>query len=83
MTLKGSINWAGLEDLSPIIENKDDYDVIFIGMGKEISPLPKVIINKLEEAGVPYELMNSPSACRTYNVLLSEDRRVGLAVLPV
>jgi uncharacterized protein len=52
-------------------------------MGKEISPLPKVIINKLEEAGVPYELMNSPSACRTYNVLLSEDRRVGLAVLPV
>ena len=83
LTLKGSINWAGLEDLSPIIENKDDYDVIFIGMGKEISPLPKVIINKLEEAGVPYELMNSASACRTYNVLLSEDRRVGLAVLPV
>jgi len=56
---------------------------VFIGMGKEISPLPKVISDKLEKAGVPFEVMNSPSACRTYNVLLSEERRVGLAVLPI
>jgi uncharacterized protein len=27
--------------------------------------------------------MNSPAACRTYNVLLSEGRRIALAVLPV
>tara|TARA_Y100000389_G_scaffold15401_1_gene13681 strand:+ start:653 stop:1006 length:354 start_codon:yes stop_codon:yes gene_type:complete len=83
LTLKGSINWTGLDDLTAIIENKDDYDVVFIGMGKEISPLPKTIYNKLEKAGVPFEVMNSPSACRTYNVLLSEERRVGLAVLPI
>lgn len=83
LTLKGSIDWAGLDDLNTIIENKDDYDVIFIGMGKEITPLPKLISSKLEKAGVPFEVMNSPSACRTYNVLLSEERRVGLAVLPI
>ena len=83
LTLKGSIDWTGLDDLVAIIENKDDYDVVFIGMGKEISPLPKAISNKLEKAGVPFEVMNSPSACRTYNVLLSEERRVGLAVLPI
>ena len=29
------------------------------------------------------EVMSSPAACRTYNVLLSEGRRVGLALLPV
>ena len=52
-------------------------------MGIDILPLPKVIANKLEQAGVPFEVMGSPSACRTYNVLLSEDRRVGLAILPV
>ena len=83
LTLKGSIDWTGLDDLAAIIENKDDYDVVFIGMGKEISPLPKAISNKLEKAGVPFEVMNSPSAYRTYNVLLSEERRVGLAVLPI
>ena len=37
----------------------------------------------LEGAGLGVEVMNSPAACRTYNVLLSEGRRVALAVLPV
>ncbi|MBT8417844.1 MAG: Mth938-like domain-containing protein, partial [Silicimonas sp.] len=29
------------------------------------------------------DVMASPQACRTYNVLLGEGRRVALAVLPV
>ena len=29
------------------------------------------------------EVMSSPAACRSYNVLLAEGRRVALAVLPV
>ena len=37
----------------------------------------------LEQAGLGVEAMASPAACRTYNVLLSEGRRVGLALLPV
>jgi len=28
-------------------------------------------------------VMASPAACRTYNVLLSEGRRVALAALPI
>jgi uncharacterized protein len=27
--------------------------------------------------------MSTPSACRTYNVLLSEGRRIAIAALPV
>jgi len=27
--------------------------------------------------------MNSPAACRTYNILLSEGRRVAAALIPV
>ena len=37
----------------------------------------------LEADAVPFEVMATPSACRTYNVLLAEDRRVALAVLAV
>jgi uncharacterized protein len=33
--------------------------------------------------GVGVEVMNSPSACRAYNVLLAEGRRVALALIPV
>ncbi|MDG1803009.1 MAG: Mth938-like domain-containing protein, partial [Paracoccaceae bacterium] len=29
------------------------------------------------------EVMNSPSACRTYNVLLSEGRRIAAALIAV
>ncbi|HAL76885.1 MAG TPA: hypothetical protein DCM70_09750, partial [Rhodobacteraceae bacterium] len=37
----------------------------------------------LEEAGIGIEVMSSPSACRTYNILLSEGRRIAAALLPV
>jgi len=37
----------------------------------------------LEDAGIGVEIMNSPTACRTYNVMLSEGRRIGLALIPV
>jgi len=83
LTKKGPVEWVGLSDLDTIIINKEDFDVIFIGMGDEIAPLPKEISKQLLGANVPFEVMSSPSACRTYNVLLSEDRRVGLAVIPV
>jgi len=46
-------------------------------------PLPKALTARLEAAGVGVEVMSTPSACRTYNVLLGEGRRVALAVLPV
>ena len=37
----------------------------------------------LETAGIGVELMASPSACRTYNVLLAENRRVAVALIAV
>ncbi|MEO1317177.1 MAG: MTH938/NDUFAF3 family protein, partial [Pseudomonadota bacterium] len=37
----------------------------------------------LEQAGQGLEHMATPAACRTYNVLLSEDRRVAVVLLPV
>jgi len=37
----------------------------------------------LEEIGIGVEVMSSPSACRTYNILLSEGRRIAAALLPV
>jgi uncharacterized protein len=52
-------------------------------MGSEIAHLPHALRSALESAGIGAEVMSSPQACRTYNVLLGEGRRVGLAVLPV
>jgi uncharacterized protein len=45
--------------------------------------LPSALKEALDEAGIGVEAMNSPAACRTYNVLVSEGRRVAAALLPV
>ncbi|MFV0244846.1 MAG: Mth938-like domain-containing protein [Qingshengfaniella sp.] len=75
--------WAGYDDLAPLIAAAPRIDVLFIGTGAAMAYLPPAFRDALEGAGIGAEPMASPAACRTYNVLLSEGRRVGLAVLPV
>lgn len=75
--------WGGLEDVAPLVAAAPDIDVLFVGMGAEVAHLPGALRVALEEAGIGAEPMASPAACRTYNVLLSEGRRVGLALLPL
>ncbi|MFO8126101.1 Mth938-like domain-containing protein [Yoonia sp.] len=75
--------WGGFEDTATILENVADIDVLFVGTGAEITHPPKDFRTTLEDAGIGVETMASPAACRTYNVLLSEGRRVAVALLPV
>lgn len=75
--------WTGWDDLTALVDAVDSFDVVFLGMGAEIAPIPDAARSVFEAASIPTEVMNSPSAARTYNVLLSEGRRVAVAVLPV
>jgi uncharacterized protein len=75
--------WGGLDDVAAPLALAGKIDVLFLGMGKEIAHAPAGFRAALEAAGIGVEVMNSPAACRTYNVLLSEGRRIALAVLPV
>ncbi len=75
--------WGGLEDRATLLALAGEVDVIFFGMGADIAFLPADLREALEEAGLGAEVMASPAACRTYNVLLNEGRRIALAALPV
>ncbi|WP_424979119.1 Mth938-like domain-containing protein [Leisingera sp. S232] len=79
----GTASWGGMRDAEPLLALAGEIDVLFIGTGPEIAHIPADLRNALEQAGLGVEAMNSPAACRTYNVLLSEGRRIALAVLPV
>lgn len=79
----GTRPWRGLEEAAPLLALAEKIDVLFIGTGPEIAHIPAPLRAALEEAGVGVEVMASPAACRTYNVLLSEGRRIALALLPV
>lgn len=79
----GVHNWGGYALLDPILAEAERIDVLLIGTGPEIAHLPPETRETLEAAGIGVEIMASPAACRSYNVLLGEGRRVGLAARPV
>ena len=79
----GIAPWGGYDDPQTLIDAVADLDVVFVGTGAEIAHIPSDLRTAIEGAGLGVEVMASPTACRTYNVLLSEGRRVGLALIPV
>ena len=56
-------------------------EVVIIGTGKRLQfPAPAVIAG-LQTQGIGVEIMAHGAACRTFNILLGEDRRVVAALL--
>ena len=80
---KGTGPWGGFEDTAALIDLVDDIDVLFVGTGADVGHLPQTFRDDLEAAGLGVEAAASPASARTYNILLSEGRRVALAMLPV
>ena len=79
----GVTPWGGLEDAETLLKGAAQVDVLLIGTGPEVAHIPAGLRTALEGAGLGVEIMASAQACRTYNVLLGEGRRVALAVLPL
>ncbi|MEZ5798409.1 MAG: Mth938-like domain-containing protein [Paracoccaceae bacterium] len=75
--------WGGLADSAGPLALRGRIDVLLLGMGAAIAHPPAAFREALEQAGIGVEVMNSPAACRTYNVLLGEGRRIAAALLPV
>lgn len=75
--------WGGLQDLQAPLSLAGKIDVLLVGLGPEVSVIPRSFREALEAQGIGVEPMNTPAACRTYNVLLGEGRRIAAAVLPV
>ena len=74
--------WDG-RDAAPLVALAGRIDVVLMGMGDEIAHAPADLRAAVEGAGIGLEVMNSPAACRTYNVLVGEGRRVAAALRPV
>ncbi|MGH1413014.1 MAG: Mth938-like domain-containing protein [Pelagimonas sp.] len=83
MTATDVLPWGGLDDSAALLALAGQIDVVFVGTGAEIAHIPNALRTELEAAGLGVETMSSPSACRTFNVLLSEGRRVAVAAIPV
>lgn len=75
--------WGGMEDSATPLTLLGRIDVLLVGTGREIMQVPLAFRAALETQGIGVEIMNSPAAARTYNVLLGEGRRVAACLIPV
>ncbi len=83
VTAQSAKGWGGYADTAPLIALAEEIDVLLLGTGTAIAHPPAEFRAALEAAGFGVEPMASDAAARTYNVLLSEGRRIAAALLPV
>ena len=78
-----SWNPAGLTaaDFAQIIAFANEIDVLLVGCGTKMELLPD-LRKELKAQGLNSDMMDTGAACRTYNVLMAEGRRVAAALLP-
>lgn len=68
---------------SRIFDEAKDIEVLLVGTGTDIRPLPPVLKMRLRDAQIISDPMNTGAAVRTFNVMLSESRAVAAALIAV
>ena len=81
----GSAGEANLENLEAVMAagRRGTVDLLLFGQGPRIAAVPAPLRHGLREAGIVIEPMDTGAACRTYNVLMAEGRRVAAALIAV
>ena len=72
-----------LADLGRVLDEAGEIEVLLVGTGKEIRPLPAEIKVALKERHIRSDPMSTGAAVRTFNVMLAESRAVAAALIAV
>lgn len=71
------------ESIVPILDADPSIELVLLGCGPSLSPPPAALRVALKLRGVGLEPMDTGAACRTFNVLTAEDRRIAAALIAV
>lgn len=74
---------ATIESLAPVLAAEPRVELLLLGCGSRPAPLASALRASVRAHGVVLELMDTGAACRTYNVLLAEERRVAAALIAI
>ncbi|MCO5163641.1 MAG: Mth938-like domain-containing protein [Mesorhizobium sp.] len=72
-----------IDDLAKVLAESSDIEILLIGTGRDLRPLPKPVREALRAAGIADEPMSTGAAIRTFNVLLADERAVAAALVAV
>ena len=85
-----TIPWAveraeelSLASLAPLKDAATPAELLVLGCGTRAVFVPPAVRAELKGAGLALEVVDTGSACRIYNVLLAEGRRVAAALIPL
>jgi uncharacterized protein len=70
-------------DFSVVYGAETAPPLIVLGCGPAMKLPPAALRKSLKDQGISIEPMDTGAACRTFNVLMGEDRRVCAALLPM
>lgn len=75
------VSWDG--DVDNLIRYKNDIDVALVGTGTTLKLLPRERRLALKNEGLHIEMMDTGAACRTYNALMADGRRIAAALTKI
>ncbi|MDB3954036.1 Mth938-like domain-containing protein [Alphaproteobacteria bacterium] len=72
-----------VESLSPVYNAEPAIEILLIGCGDRMVMVSSTFKKQCRAKGFGVDTMDTGAACRTYNVLMAEGRRVAAALLPL
>lgn len=88
VTPQRSVPWAAsaealsLSSFDALMPMARELDIVLLGTGARQLFIPPDLRVALKDRGVAVDVMDTGAACRTYNVLMAEGRRIAAALLP-
>jgi len=79
----GSMDELDEAGLQGVIDRADRVEVLLLGCGPSIAFLKPDLRAALKAHRIAVDLMDTGAACRTYNVLMAENRKVAAALIAV
>ena len=74
-----SVESLTADHLAAIVELRPE--IVLLGTGSKFTFPDQSLLAPLYKAGIGVEVMDTPAACRTYNILLGEGRNVLAALI--
>lgn len=79
----GDIAGITVDSLQPVIAIGGQVEILLIGTGARFALVAPAVRQSLRDRGVAADAMDTGAACRTYNILRAEGRRVAAALIAV
>ncbi|MDE0044634.1 MAG: Mth938-like domain-containing protein [bacterium] len=79
---------AGMPDVTPavlaeVVARSARVDILLLGCGEASEVPPREVREFLRPHGIVVDAMTTGAACRTYNILMAEERLVAAALMAV